>query len=704
MKREIRVKTIMKRCLAVFLALVMTSSVLLTTVSAASYGENVLRRIFGLNNYEVKTDCGNDCEIVPTIIIPGISQSNVWLLDENGDYALDANGNKINCFPGVFDIESLLSRLAEPLARSLAAQRDVGLSDAAADAIEEVFAVNATDNNGQPMGNIEVEKYYHSIAECTEEEKEFILRVTPVSDLFERAGEDHVYFFAYNSFGNITDEVDELYEFIQMVKGETGHDKVNLVPISMGATLANGLIDRYAEIHRDLNKIAFVVPALNGSTIVSDILKRELTFLDMNYLYNGFLEELMSESDARLIELILRVLPDEVVQAVVNKVVDRIIDTAVKNSTSMWALCPKEDYPALAKQYLSSSEKREIRRQTDLYYRAQCNSVANLYKLRDKGVQIFDIVDYDLPLYNVGNSWNTENGDGIIPLRSTSMGAFSANAGETLPAGYKQQNTNCSDPTHNHISPDNVVDASVGAFPDTTFYFKGQNHATTGWDDIIMSLATDIIMLDTIEDVYSDPNYPQFNIGRETAELRNELLPIAREIDPSTLSTEDAAELAAAIAAADDMLSRTIGVEGEAEAVTARLRSILEKIGVVEPVNEGMPSDIVREISLWFFRIAGSNGYTEIPGIVFGDILDALGGLLGNQGETPSEPETEPEPPFETETEPTTDEIKEPVTDTDIPSTDTKIPAIVIIAVSVIAASGLTVTAVYTVRRKREEA
>lgn len=684
-------KQLAKKCLAVLLALAMTSSVFLTTVSAAGYGENIIRRIFNLSSYELKTDCGGECGVVPTVIIPGISQSNVWLLDENGDYKLDENGNKINCFPGVFDIDSILQQLSRPLALSIAAQRDVGLSDAVADVAEEAFSVNATDNNGQPMGNVEVEKYCHSIAECTAEEKEFILRVTPVSELFERSGEDHVYFFAYNSFGNIIDETDELYEFIQMVKEQTGHNKVNLVPISMGGALANELIYRYPNIYKDVNKIAFVVPALNGSTIVSDILKKELTFLDMNYLYNGFLEEIMSESDARLIELALRVLPDEVIQAVIEKTVDRIIDVAISNSTSMWALCPKEEYKDLANIYLSSSEKREIRRQTDLYYKAQCNSVANLKKLQDKGVKIFDIVDYDLPLYNVGNSWNTENGDGIIPLRSTSMGAYSANAGETLPAGYKAKNTYCTDSKHNHISPDNVVDASAGAFPDTTFYFKGQNHATTGSDDIIMLLATDLVTSDKIENVYSDPNYPQFNIGRETAELRNELLPIAREIDPSTLSNEDAKELTESIDAADDMLARTIGVEGEAPAVTARLRSILEKIGAVEPAAAEMPSDLVRELSLWFFSIAGSNGYTEIPGEIIQDVIGSLG---GNTGDEPTEPDKEPV---------TDDNNKEPVTDTNIPQTDTKITKAAVISVSALIVLGLSATAIYTVRRKRNE-
>ena len=77
-------KQLAKKCLAVLLALAMTSSVFLTTVSAAGYGENIIRRIFNLSSYELKTDCGGECGVVPTVIIPGISQSNVWLLDENG--------------------------------------------------------------------------------------------------------------------------------------------------------------------------------------------------------------------------------------------------------------------------------------------------------------------------------------------------------------------------------------------------------------------------------------------------------------------------------------------------------------------------------------------------------------------------------------------------------------------------------------------
>ena len=36
-----------------------------------------------------KTSCGGNCSDCPTIIIPGIGQSNVWLLNDDGSYATD---------------------------------------------------------------------------------------------------------------------------------------------------------------------------------------------------------------------------------------------------------------------------------------------------------------------------------------------------------------------------------------------------------------------------------------------------------------------------------------------------------------------------------------------------------------------------------------------------------------------------------------
>ena len=90
------------------------------------------------------------------------------------------------------------------------------------------------------------------------------------------------------------------------------------------------------------------------------------------------------------------------------------------------------------------------------------------------------------------------------------MGAYAANIGETLPEDYKQANTHCSNPEHKHISPDRVVDASTGLLPDTTFYFNGQKHEQTALNDTILKLALRLLEDDSIQDVYSNPDFPQF--------------------------------------------------------------------------------------------------------------------------------------------------------------------------------------------------
>ena len=70
-------------------------------------------------------------EIVPTIIIPGISQSVSYLADENGNPAVNSNGEELS--GGLLIIDSstlpgtLAGTLAGPLVSSLLAQADIEL-------------------------------------------------------------------------------------------------------------------------------------------------------------------------------------------------------------------------------------------------------------------------------------------------------------------------------------------------------------------------------------------------------------------------------------------------------------------------------------------------------------------------------------------------------------------------------------------------
>lgn len=559
------------------------------------------------------TDCNGDCEFYPTIIIPGLGQSNTWVTDDNGNFILNDNGEKISSFPAYIQTSELIKAVALPALRSLLTQTDAGLSDAVAEAIRICFGINMSDTNGNLTGNVVTEKYPYSVADSPDYGQEEVFSHVPFNMYETEQPFDHMYYFAYNSFGNHLQLVDELYAYIQMVKEQTGHDKVNLVPLSQGGSLTSGLIEYYPEISDDLHKIIFVVPALDGSTIIGDVFNGRISFLDPDYLYNGFLSELglLDDNTARMIEVLLRILPDEVLLECLTKAVNTLVTEVMITSTNMWGLCPSGDYLTAAEKHLSSPEMAEIKRQTDIYYQAQLNHKENILGLIDKGVQVFCFCEYDTPMINVGTSWNTQNADFIIQTDSTSMGAYFANVGETLPEGYVQKNTFCSDPTHNHISPDNVVDASAGLLPDTTFYFDGQRHDLTAKNDLILKLALELIARDDVKDVYSSPDFPQFNIGRDPAKLI-ELVEKAEEVDTSKLSDADTNELDAAVAQAKAIIDKTVGIEGEIEASEERLTACLVKAGVMTPEAKEESSSMFKNISLWLYEKYGTDGFSEI--------------------------------------------------------------------------------------------
>ena len=143
---------------------------------------------------QVKTECGGNCDTCPAIVVPGIGQSNVWALDENGDYLLDGDGERIHCFPAIVNVGSIVAKAVVPVLLTLLTQRDMGLSNALCDIVLDAFEVNLCDEKGKNTGNLVVEKYLYSVAECSEYEKEQIYDNIPLQEFAQQAGEDHLYY------------------------------------------------------------------------------------------------------------------------------------------------------------------------------------------------------------------------------------------------------------------------------------------------------------------------------------------------------------------------------------------------------------------------------------------------------------------------------------------------------------------------------
>ena len=221
------------------------------------------------------TSCGGTCEHAPSIIIPGIGQSESNLLDENNELVYDANGKPVTGWPLYINADELIEELAAPLVTAIATQKDNGFTDFASKTIANALRVNAIGLDGLPVNNVHITKYYKSLALCDETEREFIMNTIPIKSYAEEAGDDHLYFFAYNSFGDVIGIAEELFAYIQMVKAQTGHDKVNIVPISLGGTVFNALLEIHPEVADDLERVICIVPALDGSKIVSDVYNKE---------------------------------------------------------------------------------------------------------------------------------------------------------------------------------------------------------------------------------------------------------------------------------------------------------------------------------------------------------------------------------------------------------------------------------------------
>ncbi len=572
------------------------------------------------------TTCDGDCNFYPTIIVPGNAQSSVCVTDDDGNFLHDKNGNQIAAFPAYFPMKQVVSRMAVPVLASLLSQRDAGLSDAFADIIDLSFGINACDLNGKVVTNVVTEKFFYPYSECSEYEKSLINMHIPLEKYPTALPKDHLYYFAYNSMGNHMDIANELYDYIQMVRAQTGHDKVNLVPMSQGATITSAMLDYKPEVMDQLHKVLFVVPAIGGTALFGDVMTGRISFLNKDYLYNGFFEDmrLLDEHTARLIEVALRVLPDEVLMKTLNKGIEHLIENTIIRSTSMWALVPPEDYPAAAERYLSSPEMANIKAQTDRYYQAQLHAYDNIQTLVQKGVQVFDIAEYDYPIISVGERWNTMNGDFMLHLTSTSLGAYSANCGETLPDGYTQKHTHCTDPSHNHISPDRVVDASAGLLPDTTFYFDTQRHDLTQHNDVILKLAMRMIADDEITDVYASPEFPQFLFGRNVQKLL-EVMGTAKALAADGKSN---AEIDAAVTKAQSTLDDNLATGDDIISCEQALRECLVNAGAVKPEKTAKDPSFLRKISLWLYENCGTNGFSEMPALAVRKLFAGIKSIL----------------------------------------------------------------------------
>ncbi|MBP3330009.1 MAG: hypothetical protein J6L89_04155 [Clostridia bacterium] len=586
----------------------------------------------------------NNGEYTPVVFLPGIGQSETYAYDENGEIISHWNLIGVNLDLSSTENIFTLLKAALPLVGTLIMGKNLVSDASLAGLVDMLFEYCKLDANGKPPANVETPNFRTSLANYERmygdkgvEGKEIFLKRIPCQELVDIIGPENIYCYNYSAFSYTLNEADGLDDFItNVVKKETGADKVILVPMSMGATVTSAYLAKYGE-KQDVEKVISIVGAWNGSDVFADLLELRYTEKAPELLYNGIIAGLVGEPYGYLVNIALRLFPKPVLREFIDQALTAVIENLICTTTSFFSLVPYERYDAIAAKYLEGEDMKAIRAQCDEYHNIQGNIKNTLYNCRDNyGVEFYFICGYDMGFgeetgdfvfFQFFESSETTNSDEIIQISSTGVGVTAAPAGKELPLDYVATNPVCTDKSHNHISPNKSIDVSTSLFPETTWCFVDQTHELT-WNDTALDLCYAIVF-DEVKDVHND-KYPQFNESRDIKDLKRDYVPdakalLAGEYEGLTLTAEQAEKLAALVADAEAMMDRTINDRDEDDKIIKALRDYMVEIGRYEPDSEPSDTDkaitvILRGLNDVVYKLVGPRGFSD----AFNEVLDSV--------------------------------------------------------------------------------
>lgn len=611
--------TIITKVISVILSVIMTIVPTLQTTEKPAVektaAENYPYTLEDVNVvYDEKDENGN---YYPLVVVPGISHSITYVVDENYDYEnatdkskppikQDLFGNDMTGSTIILDIpKTIFAALAYfigPLIASVVAQADVGVVSGIAKLADAAFSVQQTLPDGTFANNeIGLLEFNGSFADYAtkdynnqsymEDQCEYLYKILPLKSVAETIGEENMFFFTFSLFGDPMSSAENLDKYIDMVLENTGAEKVNLLPISLGGTIFTAFAEKFTNTDK-VNAIVNVVPVLNGTQVVTDMLERdfnregEFWYQELFPLVIGEFTEYGSMVGS-LVNLLIRALPADVNAAMITSMYDVLLDHLLINTPQIWSMVTREDYPALAERYLSDDAHAPVRAMTDAFYQAQMNLEDNIATMIDNGIEINIISGYSLHTgdarYNffhlMGDSDNV-NGDGVIHVESTTLGATAVLPGEKLPDDYKQ----AIDSDYSYISPDRELDASTGVLPDNTWYFYDMNHEDTANNAPVINLATALLYSDEVENVHSNPEkFPQFNGNSDNWFIRrwryNDLKNIYQKYQDGLIEmpAEDIQECEELLYECERVMKATIADDAFCKETTLRVNIICNK-------------------------------------------------------------------------------------------------------------------------------
>ncbi len=473
----------MKKIISVILSIIMVASLFSASVSA---------------EYQIEGDITK----YPVIMVPGYSGTELVMVNDDGSETRIWGLNMDSV------LDRVMNRIID-LGKGLVLTIDGNaeyLGKTVGEELEAELEYMKMNPDGTSKYNIRIENEiteHTNMAYILENglSESYIYEPELSAEIASYIGEENIFFFTEDWRTSVYDCAVRLDSYIQDVKELTGKDKVNIIAVSHGGQVTATYLSMFG-YKQDVNNAVLTVPAIGGAALAYDIMSGEAKLDEETLIYyieHGFDTE---GHYAWLLEAQQLGFLDNLVQELLPYVYN-----VIGNFGSIWDFIPYEYYDEVRDMHLDPVENAAIIEKSDfIHHEIMANYHENLQRCTEEyGIDIYIIAGTGVHAV----SGLAENSDAII-CTDDSTGAKCAPYGLRYSDGFAGAGTQCDDPNHDHVSPSMETDASTAYLPENTWFVEGLYHGMTFHDEYSRSLTLKTLLTDEIENIYSDPAYPQF--------------------------------------------------------------------------------------------------------------------------------------------------------------------------------------------------
>lgn len=304
-----------------------------------------------------------------------------------------------------------------------------------------------------------------------------------------------------------------LHEYVECVKELTGHDTVSFACHSEGNTIMATYLYVYGS--DDIDKVCFLSPAYQGLSIVGSLFTGDISVEGKKDELMAFLIGMLgSDNTVTKIIRVLNVLG--LTDLILNRlevVLDKQYDNVYKNflvpvfgsMPGIWTFVPDEFYEDAKRMAFNGNSKYDefVRKIDNYHYNVQNEIVKLVQDASDNGTGIIICAGYGIPTLPIVSAKASE-ADFLIDTKYMGIGTTCAPYDSNFGSGYTQKVPG----EKNYVSPDLKIDASTCAFPEWTWFIKGQDHNT--FSHGYLDLLNWAITFDGQPTVSTDSRFPQF--------------------------------------------------------------------------------------------------------------------------------------------------------------------------------------------------